>query len=233
MAGKRRRYGYGRKRRPSRRAGRKTYKRRRTLRSRAPIGWKPFGNSRVARLTYCDTFPLDPGANTVASRIFRANGLFDPDVALGGHQPYGFDQLMAVYNSFCVLGAKITVMPIPDSSFTSYGIAVKLSDQASLLSTSPTTLQEQAGYRYRMYMNGSAAPSPRVIATYSARKILRPGFMYNDKYQGTVNTDPSDQWFFHVVLYSPVPVANPAAMQVNVRIDYIARFTSPAELNAS
>ncbi|QGQ63634.1 capsid protein [Chicken circovirus 5] len=200
MAGKRRRMPIRRKRRSTRRAGRKTYKRRRTSISRAPRGWKPFGNSRIARLTYCDNVTLDPGANVVAGRVFRANGLFDPDVALGGHQPYGFDQLMSIYNRFVVLGSKITVTAVPANNFGSFIIAVKLSDVAAITSTTPAVLQEQPGYRYRLCTNGLQGMTPRMTQTYSARRMCRPGFMYNDQYCGTVNNDPNDQWFFMCLL---------------------------------
>lgn len=233
MAGKRRRTTIRRKRRFTRRAGRKTYKRRRTSISRAPRGWKPFGNSRIARLTYCDNIALDPGANTVAGRVFRANGLFDPDVALGGHQPYGFDQLMSIYNRFCVLGAKIVVTAVPAASFASYIIAVKLSDVATITSTTPTVLQEQPGYRYKLITNGNTTPTPRMVHTYSARRMCRPGFMFNDQYCGTVSNDPNDQWFFHVLTAAANPNADNGPMTFNIRIDYIAKFMNPTELAAS
>jgi len=35
--------------------------------------------------------------------------LAPPNVSLGGHQPRGFDQLMAVYETYTVLGSKISV----------------------------------------------------------------------------------------------------------------------------
>lgn len=232
MAAKRRRV-FRRKRRYAKRSSRATYKRRRTFRARIPRGFKPFGNSRVARLTYCDNIVLDPGANVTAGKVFRANGMYDPDTALGGHQPYGFDQLMALYNRFVVLGAKITITAVPAGQFGSYIVACKLSDNAALLSTTPTVLQEQPGYRYKLFTNGSAAPMPRLTMGYSARKMCRPGFMTNDTYQGTVNKDPDDQWYFTVLTASAVPTADNGPMSFNIRIDYIAKFINPIELAAS
>lgn len=232
MAAKRRRV-FRRKRRFTKRASRATYKRRRTFRTRIPRGFKPFGNTRVARLTYCDNIVLDPGANVTAGKVFRANGMYDPDTALGGHQPYGFDQLMALYNRYVVLGAKITITAVPAASFASYIIACKLSDNATLLSTTPTVLQEQPGYKYRLITNGNTTPSPRLTMGYSARKLCRPGFMNNDTYQGTVNKDPDDQWYFTVLTCSAVPSVDNGAMTFNIRIDYIAKFMNPIELAAS
>ena len=39
----------------------------------------------------------------------RLNSLFDPNLSGLGHQPRGFDQLMAVYEKYTVVAAKITV----------------------------------------------------------------------------------------------------------------------------
>lgn len=48
-------------------------------------------------------------ADAIQYETFRANGLFDPEVSLGGHQPRGFDQMTAIYQTYTVLGSKITV----------------------------------------------------------------------------------------------------------------------------
>jgi len=35
--------------------------------------------------------------------------MYDPDVRVGGHQPYGFDQIMLGYGKFTVVKASMTV----------------------------------------------------------------------------------------------------------------------------
>jgi len=170
----------------------------------------------------------------MAGRVFRANGLYDPDATLGaGHQPYGFDQLMALYNRYVVLGAKITVTAFPSNVASAVLLAVKLSDNAALLSTTPTVLQEQPGYRYKLISNASASVQPRISCGYSAKKMCRPGFMNNDTYQGNVNKDPDDQWYFTVLTANPNPSVDNPPMYFNIRIDYIAKFMNPIELVAS
>lgn len=229
---------FGRRRRFTRRAGRKTYKRRRFTAKRTPRGWKPFGNTRVAKLTYCDNISLDAGVDTLASRRFRCNGLWDPDVALGGHQPYGFDQLAAVFNRYLVLGAKITITPMVNGAGgpgtgQALGIAIKLSDRDTLLSTTPTVIQEQPGYKYKLFSNSAVTGRMSLSMGFSPRKVIGKKFMWDGQYQGTVGTDPGDQWYWHVIYFSPIPTTQPPEMTFNVRIDYVARFMSPVELNSS
>ncbi|HIA02129.1 MAG TPA: hypothetical protein EYN66_09490, partial [Myxococcales bacterium] len=50
-----------------------------------------------------------PTGTAVLQYRFRANGMFDPQVPLGGHQPRGFDEFMDAYDMFTVLGSKISV----------------------------------------------------------------------------------------------------------------------------
>ena len=60
-------------------------------------------------LVYSDSIILTPSGGTPSpSKGYRLTSLYDPDVSLGGGQPYWFDQLMAVYARFQVLGAKMT-----------------------------------------------------------------------------------------------------------------------------
>ena len=36
----------------------------------------------------------------------RANGLYDPQVSTGGHQPRGFDEFMTTYDMYTVHGSR-------------------------------------------------------------------------------------------------------------------------------
>lgn len=76
------------------------YKRRkksRKRRRRIPRGL--FAKTTKMAFKYSDTVTIDAdsGANFVYY-AYSCNGMYDPQVAVGGHQPYGFDQYMAFYN---------------------------------------------------------------------------------------------------------------------------------------
>ena len=81
-----------------------------TVRSRAPVVYRPFrllpqsgpGTSLSATLIYSSEFGLNPGIGSAATYIFAASGLFDVDITGVGHQPTNFDQLMAMYEWYCV-----------------------------------------------------------------------------------------------------------------------------------
>ena len=98
------------KRRASRKITRwaRKWGKRRRRRRLPPLG---FPKSKKVRLRYVQTFSLDAPGSGIATRYFRANGMFDPDASVGGHQPLYFDQYMAGYDHYTVIGSKIKVTP--------------------------------------------------------------------------------------------------------------------------
>ena len=71
----------------------------------------PMPCSFATKLTYSSNVSINPGAaGTPAAYVYRANGLYDPDLTGGGHQPRGYDQFTPMYNHWTVVGAKVTVL---------------------------------------------------------------------------------------------------------------------------
>jgi hypothetical protein len=58
------------------------------------------------KLRYSTRAQFTPTGTTVQQFQLRGNGLFDPQVALGGHQPRGFDEFMKTYDMYTVHGSK-------------------------------------------------------------------------------------------------------------------------------
>lgn len=69
------------------------------------------GNYQITKLRYAIEFnqTISSTSGSVGYRIFNANSMFDPRTASGGHQPRGFDQLMSMFDHYCVLSSKIVV----------------------------------------------------------------------------------------------------------------------------
>jgi len=75
--------------------------------SRATLLINPYGSFVDSATSPSTTSPVP--AATIRTIEFRANGMYDPDVRVGGHQPYGFDQIMLGYGKFTVVKASMTV----------------------------------------------------------------------------------------------------------------------------
>ena len=109
-------------------------KRRQNPRKILPLAGFP--KQKLVKLRYVQELEIVTPTSGLSNSVpFVANGAYDPYYPIGGHQPKGFDQWMAVYSHFNVLGSKIYGNVL---SFNSLGAAVRATPQAKLSLPVPT-----------------------------------------------------------------------------------------------
>ena len=91
---------------PSRKRGKTSKKR--NARVSVPRNKLGFPQQIKTTLRYAMRTEFALPTNGTYTCKLRANDLFDPEFALGGHQPRGFDDFMNIYDKFTVTGSKIT-----------------------------------------------------------------------------------------------------------------------------
>lgn len=105
---KKRRFGgrrqFGGRRKILRRYGRRRFKPSRIVNKRPGI----IADRYYTKLSYISHQNIT-STGGISVLDFRGNGPFDPEVAVGGGQPFGFDQLSALYNQVLVFGSKILI----------------------------------------------------------------------------------------------------------------------------
>lgn len=235
----------GRKRR-SRRSGRKgRTKRRRITRSRKRLTITGFPKLKVAKLRYVDEIALTSPAVTGLSAAwgFRANGCYDPNAAVGGHQPKGFDQWMALYSHFNVLGSKCTVRLAGTGSDTfAWGVARTAANGEMNGKTLPYILECRMNKGYALsggfYGRGQNDVQRSRSAKYSQKKQFGPNSTNKENLTGAFNADPLEQIYYEVWIApstGSVVVPPPASVSSKfiVTIDYIVMFTEQKVLPQS
>lgn len=95
------------------------------------------------RQTYTESFNLTLTSGVYANRVFRMNSTFDPDFTGVGGQPYGRDQIAAIYTRYRVdrfiwdvtmsceavgLGLCASVATCPASTTNTFGVIQPMSD---------------------------------------------------------------------------------------------------------
>jgi len=190
---------------------------------------------KFAKLKYAMVSSLGAAAGAVGVHEFRANGMYDPDATGVGHQPYGFDQLMAKYNHFTVLKSKLSIMIVDVTDINSvYGVA--LTDTtgqvaAAYAMTGYDTVMEMP-FRSKTLLHGnpSATEDQRKATLYfDAGKFFGKGpsaVLAERDYRGTSAADPSELAIFCVFCLSPSGVLV-NAKAIHVEIEYSAVFTEP------
>jgi len=61
------------------------------------------------KLVYNEVFNIAQAAGTPWTWEYSGNGMNDPNVSGGGHQPYGFDEMSNLYRNYVVTGVKIVL----------------------------------------------------------------------------------------------------------------------------
>lgn len=208
------------------------------LRRMPPAG---FPESKKVRLRYATSLTLDPpDTGTLSYTSICANGMFDPELALGGHQPMGFDQWMAVYNHYTVSEAVIQMrwVPISATSVTPGVFGVLLDDDSSMPYAGNYLAMVESGRAkhstYGLTEGIGSGRSPRVIKYFNAKKFFGSKYIQGDlKYAGNSAKNPDENVYFHVWAASGGSGADPPSQRFEIIVDYVATLTEPRALPVS
>lgn len=192
------------------------------------VGTDPFPPTYLARLTYVARFKVTPTvADTLTYHLFSCNGMFDPDITGSGHQPLGFDQLMALYNNYEVLGSKITVdaQLEPGATVTQSNVVVGIhvNDDTSIHGNSLDALLENGKTTYRQLTDQQM--KTRMVYKWSEKKSLGAKIRGNSEVKGTAAVNPSEQQYYAIYTQANDSAVVGDPVQMTVRLTYFAKFT--------
>jgi hypothetical protein len=207
-----------------------------------------FSRNKLVSLRYVWQGALDASSGGLASKQFYLNGLYDPEVAVGGHQPRGFDQLMAAYGRYTVVGAKAQMINLNndasnDSPPQYFGMKVSPNSTEianysclDLIESRQLVKFAEGGILYPSIHKGSSIKGrPQVMKKWSAKKHFGGSVVGDYDHSGTSSVNPAttslailDCWVGH-----PSSGVNPASGSYLVIIDYVALFTEPLRIGPS
>lgn len=208
---------------PSRALSRKRRRRRKRARNRPVQTLKLY---KVLR--YSDNSQsISSFAGNVAVVVFSANNCFDPEVALGGHQPRGFDQYMALYDHFVVVGSKIKVWIQADSAASRPAIAgITVRDTANILSSPNAYLESPNTITKSLADIGGSSNRLLTMKVNPNRFLGIPKPLSEDKVEGSATAGPTDQVFYHLWLYDSAGQIS-SDFNYSYQIDYATVFKEP------
>lgn len=215
----------------------------------------PTQGGRTVHMTLLKTVPLFPivkevkgmiyydyaktlsgGVGAVPTNFYSANGLFDPDFTGTGHQPMGFDQMMALYEQATVLRAHIKV------TFASAGEHARVGVYLNPDTTSPGLPRlVENGLITMDKINGPSSDNGRHayselelvcdIPRYFGRK--REGILADPQMYTTIAANPGEQAYFAVCAWAGFDSAVDVSVGYDVVITYDAVFWEPKKLTSS
>lgn len=190
----------------------------------------PVATTTMAKLAYVQSSTFTPAAGLTTTRLFRCNDLYDPDFTGAGHQPMGFDEIIARYNHFTVVAANIHVKFIGGSVL--YLAGIHLSGNTTVV-VPGEELQERGRTKYQLVApNGSRQAVIRY--KFNAKRFFNVKSIVGESlYRGNSSSSPTENAFFHVFGGSHDGATTIGTIHYTARIEYIAVFTEPKQIGQS
>jgi len=162
------------------------------------------GFPRMMKMThkYCEPISLSyvsPSLN-IYYGSWGTNCMFDPNLLVGGHQPYYFDQMIALYNHYTVMSSRIVVQ-LSATTDVQYAAGVYIDDDSVPGRGELTTVMENSSCNF-MVKRGNNEPMV-LRKKWDAKAAFGGDIMDNDNLQGDVAANPVEQQAFIVWLGSP------------------------------
>lgn len=175
-----------------------------------------------------------PVAGACAAIIWNLNGLFDVETALGGHQPAGFDQLMAIYEEYQVLAVKYKVFFNNTVGTDKLIHGVTVTDSA--LSQSDARIYIENGNTQWTCTTGVTETGPSTSSFSGELYLADIHGMTNRQYlaatdfRGTASANPTDGAFLHMWA-ADIAAADPGVVSISAELEFDVIFMG-TKLNA-
>ncbi len=159
--------------------------------------------------------------------------MYDPQFAVGGHQPLGFDQNMTNYTYFTVIGSRIKFTYVPDAAAGAipgyFGCFVD--DDSSIQYLTATEILESKQGMAKTAIAGSGSASGNVPVSTRSRFSAKKAFgskkvLTNLDYAGTKIAPPTIQRYYQLWI-AAIGGNDPDSMNFLVEIEYLAILTKP------
>lgn len=187
------------------------------------------GSGLYASLMYNELdIKLTPGAaGTTAPYVFIVNGLYDPNITGAGHQPTGFDQLIALYERYTVLKCRYRIA-IRNTSTTLPALhGISTTDQVASVTDARAYVESGATQWKLAGVQGSGSEISYFsgeIDVAKAQALLWKDMIAEDSYSGSVSANPADGYYLHIWVQSEGAVTNIPVQAVSVELEFTAFF---------
>jgi len=190
-----------------------------------------FPTRTMKRLRYSDNFFLTSASGAVASYVFSANGLYDPNITGTGHQPMGFDQMMQFYNHYCVTWARATIVAVNQSTGFPCQLVIR-QDSTNTPITSIDRILEAGGSAYtHLDLYGSTNSQKELSLIVNVPKlqgVTLDNALADATLRGDASANPTEQTYFHIQIFNSFG-STISAVNFDIIIEYISYFAEPRD----
>jgi len=160
------------------------------------VGFPP---KMTYKLKYADAITLSSSGTAVTTYQFRANSVYQPDATNTGHQPLYFDQIMAIYDHYVVIGSKIKVTFNRNAAGANAArVCLYLNDDTTMVPASVVTATEQSTGKTSGMGIVDSIPQ-KLYLKYSSKEIFGPNPLANSQLKGSSSGNPTEIAVFSIM----------------------------------
>jgi hypothetical protein len=187
-------------------------------------------------LKYCEQFNLNPGiGGTADNYVFSANGVYDPNITGGGHQPAGFDQYMALYEKFTVTKSTIKcVFSNTDQQNTGHAIIGIINRDLNLALTDPRVYIENGACKWEVLnIRGTGTGVKTITQAMNIADFATNKIMDDDTFSGSDAANPAENLYYYVFAAPADASTDLGSINCVVEISYEVYFRQPRSIGLS
>lgn len=174
-----------------------------------------------------------PAAGFPVHQVYTLNGLYDPDISGTGHSVLGFNQIMPLYDHYCVVGARARITFHNRDTTHAVLVAAHLQDNTNL-STDVNQIIENGMCKWTMLgLKGSGNSVKSMTMNCSPNKFFGNKVMQDEKYRGDISSNPADQVYLHITAQTEDAGTDSFQINYTIEIEYISVLTEPKQLLVS
>lgn len=193
---------------------------------------KGFPKRVIATHKYSEIFQMTSTIGSATTHHWRANGMFDPDASLGGHQPMFYDQFTPIYGHYVIIGSKITAKIMQATSTgVPMTVGLFLNDDPTLAFSTMSTFKEQNS---TVFTQIAAADNNihTLSCKYSAKKTYGGSVVSNPNLWGLAGSDPVEDTYF-TFLTQCTDGSSTNSIVLDIIIEYIAIWAGLNDVGGS
>lgn len=190
-----------------------------------------FPKQMKMRHRYFETFDVISTTGGMGTHLISCNGMYDPNYTGGGHQPFYFDQVSALYNHYTVLWSRATItITHGTTNSTNASCALWINDDTSVTPTYNSVV-EQGSATYGV-LGKNNTDTLVLTKTWDASKTFGGSVLGNDNLQGTSSSNPTEQSYYNLSLF-PQDISSTLTYNCQCLVEYIAVWEELKDLQGS
>ena len=181
-----------------------------------------------AKLIYAEPgIVLNSTSGICGVRVFQLNSLFDPDLTGVGHQPVGYDQLMALYEEYLVKAVryKITCQSTSDNNEIIVGVSI---NDNSTTQQDPRVYMENGMTNWQVISRIGSGNNTKDFSGYidlsKVHGVSYKEYLAETAYKGSQFANPTEGAFLHVWIVAANQSASVGAV-AHVELTYSSEFS--------